>query len=413
MLARNCHRLLVAQTLVCDCFHWATFHRLKVCATRAVGSFERNALSLSHMDNLVVSNIRQRPIRTLVSVAGVALGVCLIMLFTGLARGMSNDLQRRASNLRAEIIFTRPGSMQLTASTANLSTKYVESLKQIEGVEEALPVIRYVFQGNRGFGFEQVEGVDWDLFAGMNAIQLVTGRPPLGNDEIVIDETKARNSKLGVGSTLQLFGDKPYRITGIYSPESGARVKMTLAAMQETLESPGRCTYILVKVRNSDEQVEVARRIDQALPGNKIQFTRDLFTSLEKTIPYLGIFLRVLVALAAFVSALVVMLAMYTTITERTREIGILKALGASRRYIVLIIESEALLISAVGLIAGFTFSFAAGYFIHQIYGLLFEFSWGWALTSASIGILGGALGALYPALRASNLDAVSALAYE
>ena len=53
------------------------------------------------MDNIVVSNIRQRPIRTLVSVAGVALGVCLVMLFTGLARGMSNDMERRATNMRA------------------------------------------------------------------------------------------------------------------------------------------------------------------------------------------------------------------------------------------------------------------------------------------------------------------------
>jgi putative ABC transport system permease protein len=365
------------------------------------------------MDNLVASNIRQRPIRTLVSVAGVALGVCLVMLFTGLARGMSNDLQRRASNLRAEIIFTRPGSMQLTASTANLSTKYVENLKQIDGVAEALPVIRHVFQGNRGFGFEQVEGVDWEPFARMNELQLVEGKPPQANDEVVIDVTKARNGKLGVGSTLPLFGNQPYRIVGIYSPESGARVKTSLAAMQEALEAPGRCTYILVKVRNPEEQVEVARRIDQQLPGNKIQFTRDLFTSLEKNIPYLGIFLRVLVGLAAVVSALVVMLAMYTTITERTREIGILKALGAPRRYIVLIIESEAILISVVGLVVGFAASFAAGYLINQIYGLFFEFSWGWALTAASIGILGGALGALYPALRASNLDAVSALAYE
>ena len=365
------------------------------------------------MDNLVASNIRQRPIRTLVSVAGVALGVCLVMLFTGLARGMSNDLQRRASNVRAEIIFTRPGSMQLTASTANLSTKYVESLKQVDGVAEALPVIRYVFQGNRGFGFEQIEGVDWEPFAGMNELQLTSGRPPQAADEIVIDATKARNNKLAVGNTLQLFGDSPYRVVGIYTPESGARVKMTLAAMQEALESPGRCTYILVKVRRPEEEVEVAKRIDTALPGNKIQFTRDLFTSLEKNIPYLGIFLRVLVGLAAVVSALVVMLAMYTTITERTREIGILKALGASRRYIVLIIESEALLISAVGLIAGFALSFLAGYLIHQFYGLFFEFSWGWALTAAAIGMLGGALGALYPALRASNLDAVSALAYE
>ena len=142
------------------------------------------------------------------------------------------------------------------------------------------------------------------------------------------------------------------------------------------------------------------------------QFTPIYYES-EKSIPYLGVFLRVLVGLAAVVSALVVMLAMYTTITERTREIGILKALGASRRYIVFIIESEALLISAVGLFAGFVVSFLAGYFIHNIYGLFFEFSWGWAITAAAIGILGGAFGALYPALRASNLDAVSALAYD
>src|SRR5882724_6545928 len=103
------------------------------------------------MDNLVASNIRQRPIRTLVSVAGVALGVCLIMLFTGLARGMSNDLQRRASNVRAEIIFMRPGAMQLTVSTANLSTQYVDLLKSIEGVDDALPIIRHFFQGKGGF----------------------------------------------------------------------------------------------------------------------------------------------------------------------------------------------------------------------------------------------------------------------
>src|ERR687889_181498 len=106
------------------------------------------------MDNLVTSNIRQRPIRTLVSVAGVALGVALIMLFTGLARGMSNDLQRRATNVRAELIFMRPGAFQLPATTANLDTRYVDRLKQIEGIEEVLPVIRHFNQGTKGFGIE-------------------------------------------------------------------------------------------------------------------------------------------------------------------------------------------------------------------------------------------------------------------
>jgi putative ABC transport system permease protein len=365
------------------------------------------------MDNLVVSNIRQRPIRTLVSVAGVALGVVLVMLFTGLARGMSNDLQRRAANVRAEIIFTRPGFGQITSSSANLSVKYVDMVKGVEGVEDALPVIVYVLQGNKGLGLERIEGVEWKHYSRVNALQLDQGRPPQANDEVVIDVTKARNNKLTLGSSLKLLGDRPYRVVGIYSPESTARVKTTLVSMQDALESPGRCTYILVKVREGANKIEVARRIDQQIPGNKLQFTDEVFASVEKSIPFLGIFLRVLVGLAAVVSAVVVMLAMYTTITERTREIGILKALGASRRYIVFIIESEALVISAVGLVAGFALSFVAGYMIHQFYGLFFEFSWGWALTAAGIGMLGGAFGALYPALRASNLDAVSALSYD
>src|SRR5919112_856431 len=129
------------------------------------------------MDSLVVNNIRQRPLRALVSVLGVALGVCLVMLFTGLSRGMSNDLQR-------------------------LSSKYAEELMKVEGVESAVPVIRNVFQGGRGFGFEQVEGVDFDAFAAQNGTRLLAGRPPAAVDEVVIDETKARNGQSGVGSTV-------------------------------------------------------------------------------------------------------------------------------------------------------------------------------------------------------------------
>ncbi|MEO8433772.1 MAG: ABC transporter permease [Pyrinomonadaceae bacterium] len=365
------------------------------------------------MNNLVTANIRQRPLRSLISVAGVALGVALVMLFTGLARGMSNDLQRRSSNLRAEIIFTRPGALELTSSSANLSDKYVERVQNIEGVEAAVPVILYFFQGNRGFGFEQIEGVDWPAFAKMNDIQLVEGRPPAAPDEVVVDVTKARNGNLQPGSGLNLFGNKPYRVVGIYSPESGARVKIGFGAMQELLEAPGKCTYILVKCKEGVDAGVVAARINSELPGNKIQFTRDVFISVEKSIPYLGLFLRVLVGLAAVVSALVVMLAMYTTITERTREIGILKALGASRGYIVGVIEKEALLISTMGLVAGLIIAVVAGFLIHRVYGLVFEFGLKWAVTAAAIGLLGGVIGALYPAVRAANLDAVSALAYE
>lgn len=366
------------------------------------------------MDNLVTANIRQRPIRSLVSIAGVALGVVLVLLFTGLSRGMSNDLQRRSSNLRAEIMFTKKGSMDnFTGSSPNLNIEYAELLKKIDGVESAIPVILYISPG-AGFGFQQVEGVDWDAFAAMNQMTMVSGRAPNGVNEVVVDQTKAHNENLRPGSTLKLFGNKTYTVVGIYSPESGARVKMTLAAMQAALESPDRCTYILVKCKNGAEQELVAQRINTAFQGNvKIQYTRDVFTSVEKSLPALRTFLRVLVGLAAIVSTLVIMLAMYTTITERTREIGILKALGASKWYIVSEIEKEALLISALGLLLGFGISLAAGFAIHRIYGLIFEFSWGWILTAALIGLFGALVGALYPAMRAANLDPVTALAYD
>ena len=247
------------------------------------------------MDSLVVSNIRQRPLRSAISIIGVALGVALVMLFTGLAHGMSDDLQKRSSNVTAEIIFTRPGSMGLTTSSANLSTKYAELLKEVEGVESTTPVIRY-FYPSGSFGVDQVEGIEWDSFSKMNNIRLIQGHAPVADDEIVIDETKAARNH-PVGSSLKVFGPKLYRVAGIYAPESGARAKMSIGSLQRALESPDKCTFIFVKVKNPSDQVAVARRIDAKFPGNKIQFTREVFASIENSIPGLNIFLRVLVVL--------------------------------------------------------------------------------------------------------------------
>ena len=86
------------------------------------------------MLELVFANLRVRPFRTMISVIGVALGVVLIVLFTGLARGMTNDMARRASNWKAEIVFTRPGAMDLTSSNAAVSTGYAPRLQAIDGV---------------------------------------------------------------------------------------------------------------------------------------------------------------------------------------------------------------------------------------------------------------------------------------
>ena len=365
------------------------------------------------MLELVFANLKVRPFRTLISVIGVALGVVLVVLFTGLARGMTNDMARRASNWKAEIVFTRPGAMELQSSNASVSTTYAQRLREIEGVESTVPVIRYITADTAGrWGIKQIDGVDWEPFAAMNGMDIVDGRAPQSNDEVILDERQMRDENVKLGDSLNVLG-KDFKVVGVFSPPSGSRTKMSLAAMQEALEAPGKCTYILVKLEDGADAAAVAARIDQALPGNKINLTNDLIIDAQQRIPGLNTFLNVLVGLGAFVSTIFVLLSMYTTVTERRKEIGILKSLGASKPFIVRAIEGEAFMIGILGVVLGLAAAFAASYGIGRLFELAFEFSSGWIATAVGIAIAGSLIGALYPALRASAIDPVEVMANE
>ena len=365
------------------------------------------------MLELVLANLKTRPFRSLISIIGVALGVVLVVLFTGLARGMSEDMVKRAANWKAEILFTRPGAMELQSSNANVNTAYAQRLLEIEGVKSTVPVIRYITANTKArWGVEQIDGIEWQPFAEMNDMQIVEGRAAVANDEIILDERKMREDKYKIGDTMELFS-RPYKIVGVFSPPSGARIKMSLAAMQDALESPNKCTYILVKLKDGADVNAVAARINQELPGNKIDLTSNLIINAQDRIPALNTFLRVLVGLGAFVSTIFVLLSMYTTITERRKEIGILKSLGASKSFIIKVIEGEALMIGIFGVLLGFIVSFLASFLIQKQFDLQFKFSEGWIISAVIIAVGGSLFGALYPAWRASDIDPVLVLMNE
>lgn len=366
------------------------------------------------MLELVLANLKVRPFRTLISVVGVALGVVLVVLFTGLARGMANDMAKRAANWKAEILFTRPGAMELTSSNASVSTTYSERLMQIDGVQSTVPVIRYLTPDTSGrWGIRQLDGVEWQPFAEMNGMEIIEGRGPQANDEVILDEREMLDGNLKLNDSIELFGGKHYKIVGVFSPPSGARIKMSLAAMQEAIEAPGKCTYILVKVKDGADVNAVAARINETLPGNKINLTSDLVIDAQDRIPALNTFLRVLVGLGAFVSTIFVLLSMYTTVTERRKEIGILKSLGASKVFIIRAIEGEAFMIGVFGVLLGLIVSAAASFGIGRAFDLAFEFSSGWVVAAILIAICGSLIGALYPAWRASGIDPVEVMANE
>jgi putative ABC transport system permease protein len=365
------------------------------------------------MLELVFANLRVRPFRTLISVIGVSLGVVLVILFTGLVRGMSNDMAKRAANWKAEILFTRPGGMEATSSNTAVNVAYATRLLEIEGVASTVPVIRYFSPDSKSrWGLKQIDGVDWQPFAEMNEMSLVAGRAPQAIDEIIMDERQIETDSLKIGDTYDLFGEKPYRIVGIFSPPSGARIKLSLAGLQDALQTD-KCTYILVKTKDGYDPVAVAAKINEVLPGNKINLSRDLVIDAQERIPGLNTFLRVLVVLGAFVSTIFVLLSMYTTITERRKEIGILKSLGSSKSLIIRVIEGEALMIGILGVILGAVVSAAASIMISRQFDLAFEFSRGWILIAVAIAIGGSLIGALYPAWKAAGLDPVEVMVNE
>jgi putative ABC transport system permease protein len=365
------------------------------------------------MLELVLASLKVRPFRTFISIIGVALGVVLVVLFTGLAGGIVDDMAKRAANWKAEVVFTRPGGMDTTSSNASVNLAYAARLREIEGVQSTVPVIRYVSPDMRGkWGIRQVEGVDWEPFAAMNGMHIVAGRAPVANDEIIMDERQMEDEHRQIGDDYELFGGIPYKIVGVFSPPSGSRTKMTLAALQDVLQTD-KCTYILVKIKDGEDVDKVAARINETLPGNKINLTRELVIDASERVPGLNTFLTVLVTLSAFVSTIFVLLSMYTTITERRKEIGILKSLGASTGYIISSIEGEAFFIGVLGIIVGFVLSVVSSYFIGREFHLTFEFSLGWALAAIGIAVGGSLFGALYPAWRASGIDPVEVMVNE
>ena len=131
-------------------------------------------------------------------------------------------------------------------------------------------------------------------------------------------------------------------------------------------------------------------------------------------IPGLDAFICSVVFIAVCVGVLVIFLSMYTTITERTREIGILRSLGASKGFVVWLFLEESLVLCVFGVGVGFIGSQVISSVIHMIFPTLpVEITADWRLRASIFAVLSGIVGSFYPSLKAAAQDPIEALAYE
>ncbi|HKZ01383.1 MAG TPA: ABC transporter permease, partial [Pyrinomonadaceae bacterium] len=364
-------------------------------------------------DSLVLSNIAHRPARTAVSIMGTAVGVLLIVFTVGLAHGLLHERGRRESNIGAEIMVRASGSLGFGGSSPFiLPASRAADIARIEGVRLATPLGQAIDRSDAGFGSRLIDGINFDEYVQLTGITIREGRKLISGDEAIVDPVWQQNRKASVGSTVQLF-ERPFKIVGVYEPPGGGRIKIPLATMQEQEGVDGRASAILVACTDPAKQEDVAARIQEQFQDQQVIFTRDLPELYASGVPALNVFIKVVVAIAAAISMLVILLAMYTTVTERTRQIGILKSLGMSKAAIAWVIEQEAIIVSLLGVTAGVILTLAARFAVMRMTTLIIEIEPRWIFVALIVGLVGGSIGALYPALRAARQDAVEALSYE
>jgi putative ABC transport system permease protein len=235
-----------------------------------------------------------------------------------------------------------------------------------------------------------------------------------GPNDMLVDDWEARAKKLKVGDTYNLLNND-WQIAGIVEHGKGSRIYVPIATLQELVGARDKASIFLLKCTRSEHTEDVTAEIRTVLPGYTIRPIKDLMLLLTSTnVPGLEPFIHAMIALAVSIGLLVIFLTMYTTVIERTRDIGVLKSIGGTRSFIIraLLTESAALCIVGIGAGIGLSYAVRAA-FLAGFPTLSIEITVPWILRAGGIALAGAVLGASYPAWIASRKDAVEALSYD
>ena len=363
------------------------------------------------INRLVLENLKHRPVRTALSVLAIGVEVTMMLTLVGLSQGMLEDSARRARGVGADVLVRPPGTSIISLSSAGMNEKLLGFFRKQPGVRAVAGTVVQPIGG-----VNTVTGIDLKEFDEISGgFRFLAGGPFERPDDIIVDDYYARQDKLQAGAKIRVM-NRDWRVCGIVEPGKLARMVVTRRTLQDLVGTTGKLSNIWIKLDDPSAVRQVIAGLKRQLPDYTIYSVEEL-TSLYSVanVPGLKAFIGVIIGLSIVVGFLVVFLSMYTAVLERTREIGILKALGASPAYILNIIVRETTLLAIVGSAAGILLSYGTRWVITTFVpaSLTQKIVPGWWPIAAAIAVIGALLGALYPAWKAAGQDAIEALSYE
>jgi putative ABC transport system permease protein len=367
------------------------------------------------MNRMIVATLVHRPIRSLISIVAVALEVALILLIAGLSYGIMNDSKSRQAGVGADVIVQPPGSSNLAGiSSAPVPVKVADILRKLPHVKVVSPVI---WQLTTAGAIELIDGIDLTTFEALGGpFQFVQGGPFQGPNEMLVDDYIARQKHVKVGDTMEVLNHN-FRVAGVVENGRGARKFLPLASLQDLLGAKDKASVFYLKLDDPANAEAVVSEVKSQTGMEKysVQSTEEYLSMMTPShLPGFRPFIGVVIGVSVIIGFLVIFQSMYAAVMERTREIGILKAMGASKFYIVSAILRETGLLAVLGIVLGIGFSFAASWAIRHRFPLVQVVVTGdWVLRAMLVAVLGALVGALYPAFKAAGKDPIEALAYE
>lgn len=366
---------------------------------------------------LVLKNLVRQRVRTALTVLGISVGITTVVALGVVLAGVRQTASAVLRAYDSDFMVAQKGSSDLSFSI--VTEDEVEALRQRDDVAGAVGVLFHISRvgGNPYF---VLIGIDPRDISGQGP-QVIEGRRirPGAAGEAMIGSRAASDLGLRVGDTLETE-ERDFTVVGIYKAnniweDSGAYAPLDV--VQEIAGKPDAVTAVYIKVAEGEDPAVVAHRIEQDHPGLTSVASVDEYSEVDQGIEILDAMNIAISALAVGIGAIGVMNTMIMSVFERTREIGILRAVGWRGSRIVRMILGESLLLCGIAAVVGSALGVLASRLvlvIPTVRSLLEpQYEPQVFVRALVVALVVGVVGAIYPVIRAVRLTPMEALRHE